>query len=117
MKTSADTAQNVRNGKSLTAAIRLAGSLQMLERAESDVDSILGDKALHSQQELVNFMIKVTARKKAEDPAMIPLRAFAMGSEFESLLPGRSPHRGGALHGVQQIPLSCSTCDWGSRTK
>ena len=92
VKTSADTAQNVRNGKSLTAAIRLAGSLQMLERAESDVDSILGDKALHSQQELVNFMIKVTARKKAEAPAMIPLRAFAMGSEFESLLPGQMYH-------------------------
>ena len=55
----------------------------MLACAEDDVDSILGDEALHSQPDLVDFMIKVVARKKAEGPS----RAFAIGSEFESLLP------------------------------
>ena len=42
-----------------------------------------------SQPDLVDFMIKVVARKKAEseDAAPGPSRAFAIGSEFESLLP------------------------------
>ena len=51
-----------------------------------------------SQPDLVDFMIKVVARKKAEseDAAPGPSRAFAIGSEFESLLPQ------GMFHGISE---------------